>query len=483
MKRQRARAQRRGAAGSRSSREITLPLPLRGLFVEAKSAQVSNLFAAELHNWRSNGVSLVLRPGVVWQGEPSGVIQRVPYEFGRNPRWIEITASGASCGAAEITRLFGGNAMVAEISSNIILADGFGAPVRFNGTEFQESTFSTVTGANPARFDGVISHHDRLYFWRSGDALEFYYGDVGAVQGGLSRFPLDRLGNITGSIAAMVSLTVDAGHGMNDMLCIVTTTGHLVLYEGLDPGDASDWRLSGRVRAAAPIGPLAFTEVGSDAWMMTAQGVVSIGESIRSSVLALVSDITAPISEEITAAVDEGTGVWRMFTSPDGAMVLISRAVGLEARQWVFYTKSKSWATADLPARDWHAFNGKPFITGFDGRLGTIASRDSGEMITARWVSSWFEAPGVSGVAYLVPTIRAQGPLTVKVTLLSDTRDSAADIAEAEQTVTLDPEEDDGGIVTLSDEIVTDAEGSRFQIIIEVTSAWSELISLKAAVV
>lgn len=480
MSRYARRKQRRSSPAL--AREIDLPLPLNGMFVDAKAAKVSNLYAAEMVNWRSNGVSLVLRPGITWTGEPAPIIQRVPYEFGRSPRYIEMTGSEATCDGASLSRIFGGRAMAAAISSNIIMADGIADPVRYDGSAFSNASFTTTTGADPARFDCVIAHHDRLFFWRSGRGLEFYYGDVGAVSGGLARFPLDRLGNITGSIAAMVSLTVDAGHGMNDMLCIITTTGQMVIYEGLDPGDSADWRLTGRVQAAAPVSREAFAEVGADAWMLTAQGVVSIGESLRASVMALASEITAPIAGEIMEAVEQGGGAWSMTTAADGSMVVVSRAEGLTAKQWVYYTQSRSWATADMPARDWHNLVGAPQITGFDGRLGTIKPRSSGESMTARLVTGWFETGRDTGVAWVKPTIRAQGPLQVRLVVLSDTNDTSADIAEAEQVVTVEPEEDDGGTVTLSDEIVTDAVGSRFQITLEVTAAWAELISLKAAV-
>lgn len=479
MKRHDAMRQRRAAAARPSVQEIDLPLPVRGLFSMAKSGKVSNLYAAEMVNLRSDGIKLGLRPSVEWGADAALVIQRVPYEFGRNPGYIEVEASKVRFGAVEFSRLFGGKAVSAAISSSVLLVDGFGLPVRFNGTAFNECAFTVSTTENPARFTGIVTHHDRVFLWRRGK-LEFYYGDVGAVQGPLSRFPLDRLGNISGSIVAMLSLTVDAGHGMNDIMCIITSAGQLVLYEGLDPGDASDWRLTGIIQAGVPLGDDAFCEVGSDVWMLTRQGVVSLGDSIRASVLALVSDMTIPISEQIGTLAEEG-GDWSMFTALDGSMIVVNRIVGFTARQFIYYTASKSWAEGDLPARDWHNLNGVPSITGFDGRLGALKPRGADEVVTTRLVTSWFETGREVGVAWVKPTIRAKGPLSVRLVVLSDTNDTAADVAESEQTITMEPEEP-GGFVTLADEIACDAVGSRFQITLEVSASWMEIISLKAAV-
>ena len=486
MMRQRlaARAARRQQSGQASAREISIPLPLRGLFTKAKTAQVSNLFAAELMNLRSNGVSMVTRPAVEWATRgASQVMQRIPFEFGGASYYIELSPLEARAGGYSVDRAFNGRATWAHNSGNVLIADGLGLPIRFNGAGFTEAAFTATAGPNPADCDGIISHHDRIYLWKTGGDLEFLVSrEVGAVQGEMSRYPLGRLGNITGSIHSMTSLTIDAGHGMNDVLCIITTSGHMILFEGLDPMDAEDWRLLGRIEGATPIGSRAFAQIGGDAWMLTAQGPISVGQAVRESVLALVSEVSQAISDEINALVESGPAEWQMFTARDGSMVVINRVANGEASQYVFYLDSKSWATMDVPARDWHNLGGKPQVTGFDGRLGRIWHTGRDETITARWVSSWFEAGGAASVKYVEPTIMAAGPMSVRVVVLSDNNDTAADIAEAEQTVTLEPEEGGASRVTLSQIIPTDASGKRFQITLEVTARWAEITGLLAAV-
>lgn len=477
-----AQRQRRTQSGMRVSQEVDVPLPLRGLFTKSRTAKISNLYAAELLNLRSNGVSMTLRPGILWEDRVSDyVLQRIPYEFGSRQDYINLTEEFAQVAGASFWRPFNGLATWGALSSNIIIADGLGDPIRFDGTQFHACAF-TCDDADPALCDGIVAHHDRVFMWQTGGRLEFLYGDVGQVTGDLARFPLDRLGNITGSIAAMVSLTIDAGHGMNDMLCIITSTGQLVVYEGFDPSDANDWRLTGRVEGARPIGPRAFTQVGADAWMLTPQGVASIGQSLRESILALSSDLSQPIADEITSLIESGEGQWQLFTAADGSMVVISRFADGAARQYIYYLEGRAWATADIPARDWHNLNGYPQITGIDGGLGSLRHTGTDEQITGRWVSSWFTVGRDVSVNYITPVIMAAGPLTVRVVVLSDYQDRAADIAESEQTVTISPEETGGSRVTLSDLIPTDAAGKSFQITLEVTATWAEITGLTAAI-
>ena len=218
--------------------------------------------------------------------------------------------------------------------------------------------------------------------------------------------------------------------------------------------------------------------------MLTQQGPVSIGEAVRSSILALVSEVSRPISDEITALVEaDPAAEWQMFTARDGSMVILNRVTGGgAASQFIYYMESRSWATADFPAKQWHNIAGKPQITGFDGRLGSLAHTGTAELITGRWVSSWFEAGAGGAVRYVEPTIIAEGPLTIRVVVLSDNQDRAADIAEAEQTITIEPEETGGSRVTLSDIIPTDACGRNFQITLEVTARWAEITGFRAAI-
>ncbi|MBK8772891.1 MAG: hypothetical protein IPM06_21010 [Rhizobiales bacterium] len=481
MKRQQAKAQRRAQANRYSTQEIDISLPLRGIFVQAQAAKVSGLYAAELLNITSNGVALQSRPGLGWSGDPSVILQRVPHSFGSVPRYIELRPDGATCGTATFARNFSGKAMAATLSSNTILADGFGEPVRFNGETFQACEFTVETDAKVRKMDGVIAHHDRPYFWQSDGALEFYYGDVGAVTGPLELFPLDRLGNITGNIIAMASLTIDAGHGMNDILAIFTSTGQIVAYEGLDPGDANDWRLLGRIQAARPLSRRAFTQVGSDLWMATPRGIVSVAESIRSSTLALISDLSQPISDMLAKMVAEGADDWQMESAEDASAIIVNRVRGLEARQIVYTPQSHAWSSADMPVRAFHNFGGSIEGTGFDGRLAQVVDGGSEEVIKLRWKSSWFDAGRNVSVTYIRPVIRAKGPVTVRVWVLSDFNDTGPDIAEALQMVTLNPEEDDGGIVTISDDIGCDASGRTFQINIEIEATWAQIISMSAA--
>jgi hypothetical protein len=481
-RRQQARQQRAQGGARGFAREMMLPLPLKGVFSEARDGEMSAQYAGEMANWRTNGALLETQPANTLTPASSDVLKRLPFEFGSSSVYIELTSTGARGAEASFARTFGRDATVGYLSSQALIADGRGAPLRFDGQTFTESEFTTTTGITQDQFDGVIAHHDRPYFWRIGKTLEFYYGDVGAVTGELTRFPLDRLGNITGQVVALQSLTVDAGHGMNDVLAIFTTTGDMVIYEGLDPGDADDWRLAGRVKVAPPLGVYAFTQVGSDLWVMTSVGLVSMAQSIARGAQAMVSQVTRPVREDILRAVEQG-GDWQLHVASDQSFVVVNRVYDGTPEQWIFTSDVQAWSKASYPAQHWHNLGGHTEFTTADGGLGTITrTRGAGEPMKAVLRTGWLQLP-YQGLTYVRPTLRAAGALTMRLAVLTDHDETTVDLDESWQTVTITPEEAPGmnEYVAVTDEIGSDAAGGVYQIRMEVTAAWAQLVSIEVA--
>ncbi|WP_273280947.1 hypothetical protein [Pseudooceanicola atlanticus] len=479
------RAQRnayRAAAGRRGAgRELPVPLPINGLFSEAKNAEMSFQYAGELLNWRSTGTLIETRPQYSSLESAGDIIQRVPFEFSGSSFNINITASTATAAGNSVARSFNGLASVGYISNNVLLVDGLDRPLKFNGTTWEYTGFTTTTGANQEDFDGVLIHHDRPYFWTRNGPLEFYSGDVGAVTGALDYFPLGRLGNITGSISEMLSLTVNAGHGMNDILAILTTTGQVVLYEGLDPTDPQDWRLLSKISLAPPVGPKAMAKVGSDCWMLTPSGLVSVRQVLGQGGLALVPTFSRAISDDILKKVEVG-GEWQIHVSADKTAVIINRVYQESSEQWIYWTDSKTWSKANYPARNWHNLGRVTEFTAIDGSRNQLVRTEAGadEMITAVLHTGWFRV-AASGLNQIIPTILAKGDTTIRIAVLTDHNETETDLNEAWQTVTLDPEIDGDGVETiaLADEIASDAVGDVYQIRMEITTKWAQIVNMK----
>ena len=93
------------AASTRARvQDIPIPLPTGGLFVDAKTGQTSPIFAAELHNFSTDGILLELRPESVVDLDGGTVLQRVPYAFGVSPRYIDLRSIQAECDGVTFAR-------------------------------------------------------------------------------------------------------------------------------------------------------------------------------------------------------------------------------------------------------------------------------------------------------------------------------------------------------------------------------------------
>lgn len=460
-----AAARQERNSGARIARERPFPLPLKGIYSDARTGEFQGVLADTLDNWKSNGVSLEMRSGYTTIASET-IQQHIPYEFGQTPAYIKVTPTALTFSGFTLARTNTADFSWTSISSNVIMADGNGDILRCDGTDIQDAAFTTTTGKDPDEFNGVFSHHDRIYAWDS-SALEFYYGAVGAVTGELTRFPLDRLGNITGNIKIITNMTINAAHGMNDVLVIVTTSGHIVLYEGLDPGDANDWRLLGRVPTAPPVSQFAVTNFGSDLWVLTGRGVVSVRESLMQGALAFASQITKPISDSLIADIaSNGSDLgWQMYPRPDDGDVLVNVPTDTGFKQYAYTVESGSWAMRDYQSRWWHSLIGVTDFTGSNGNLERLnrTGDDNGAAITATIITSWIRMRTGTEVATLIPTIIADGALEVTVAVLTDHNELAADIVQAEQTFTLSPE-NAGDRVTLNEEFGVNAIGSVFQL-------------------
>lgn len=484
-------AARRHAATS--GHDIDIPLPVRGLYVTAKHAEISGLFAARLENFRTDGTFLELRRDLRFISADVMAIQRVPYEFGGDSYFLKILNNRVTANGQVYLRAFNGRAMAAYISSTAVIVDGTGNPVIYNGATFSAGAFTTSTTVTQDEFDGVIAHHDRLYFWKTGGVLEFYSGAVGAITGPLDRFPLDRLGNITGQILTMMPLTIDAGSNTNDVLCIITTTGHAVIYSGLDPTDPADWSLVSRIKIAPPLSRFAAAQVGSDVWVITSAGVVSMADSISRGVMALVNDVSRPIARDVLRQINAGAADWQLHAAADGSHVIINRWDGTSSSQFIFEVESKSWTTATYEAVMWQNLGVATSFTTITGLLAELFDNTTAEpndsfgysnVYTAVWHTSWLNIRRGTRIASITPTIIARGPVTVTVAVLSDHDETASDIAEATFSVTLNPDNpaDTGGTVALDDVIPIGAVGSSFQLRIEISAKWARIVKVMATV-
>jgi hypothetical protein len=76
-RRQQARQQRAQGGARGFAREMMLPLPLKGVFSEARDGEMSAQYAGEMANWRTNGALLETQPANTLPPASSDVLKRL----------------------------------------------------------------------------------------------------------------------------------------------------------------------------------------------------------------------------------------------------------------------------------------------------------------------------------------------------------------------------------------------------------------------
>ncbi|MFK7943727.1 MAG: hypothetical protein AB8B85_12555 [Paracoccaceae bacterium] len=302
---------------------------------------------------------------------------------------------------------------------------------RYDGTTWATPTLTTgVTAGNlntyTGPFVGVISHNERVYLWPE-DSTTFYYLDAAAVQGEVFQFPLGNLGNVRGKIVEIATWTVNAAHGSNDVLVILTSKGDAVIYEGIDPSDATDWRLMGRYKMPDVLpGGRSTVKRGADLLVMTTEGTISMTSVLRSGDEVAEGDGISP-SMPLEAEWADFSTPLRTCTELDGTgQVIVFNAVDeTGATRQVIYGQQQGAPTtwSGLDAVAWASFSNGLYFMDAAGRVCQLTgAADNGAEITITYQSGFSDPLGGQNVNVVSVQykFRTSGTINVSTSLGSD---------------------------------------------------------------
>ena len=216
---------------------------------------------------------------------------------------------------------------------------------------------------------GCTMHQTRGYYWAENDQKFFYTDVAGAFQGDLIEFDLSFVTKQGGSLVNVLSQSLDTGSGLNDIAVFVFSTGECVVYEGSDPGTASDWGLVNRFNIGNPVDIRATTKWGGDNILLTANGMVSIGEVMQAG-RVVVEQPTV-----LNKIVDKATRIFKRFKNNSGWDIHFSSSTGFllinyttnsgNGRQVVLNTRTGAWSDfAGAQAVQWTDYNGGLYYAG-----------------------------------------------------------------------------------------------------------------------
>lgn len=159
----------------------------------------------------------------------------------------------------------------------IILTNAVDVAIAYDGSTLTDLVLTGHAGT----WWGCNTFKGRMYYWDT-DARSFWYTKAGGYQGTVTEFDLSTQTQTGGTLVMMLTWTLDAGDGVDDLAVFVFSTGETLVYQGDDPSNFLRWSSTGRFQIGEPLGIRAHQKVGGTEIILTKDGYVDLAEALKS---------------------------------------------------------------------------------------------------------------------------------------------------------------------------------------------------------
>ena len=421
--------------GAGTARVVSIPPPVQGLNARDALASMDAADAITLDNWFPRGNDVVLRRGHQSHvtGLPGNVESLMQYSSGSTNKLFAASGSGiydvttpGAVGAAVVSGLSNARWQhVVKTTSGgtfLVCCNGADAMRAYDGTAWTTPTINSVSSSS---IIGLTSHKERLWMIEKDSATAWYLATK-AIAGNASAFPLGAVFRMGGKVKAIIPLSQDAGSGPDDFLAFVSDKGEVAIYQGTDPGTASEWALIGVFRVGAPIGDRSFLRVGGDAGMITNDGVISLLQAINvDRAAANTATITDRIRELFATyvrsyranygwqAISYPAGNWGLFNIPISATQSVQLVMNTITGAWCRFTGQNAFSWSMLGNEIY--FGGATQVFRAD-----VGGTDNGADIAAEMKTAFQyfkDRGGLKRFTMLRPTFLSNGAPEPRITL------------------------------------------------------------------
>ena len=240
---------------------------------------------------------------------------------------------------------------------------------------------ATITGTSGAvnTFVNVTAHKKRLWFVPV-NSTDLWYLPTESIAGAAQKFPVGAQLQRGGYIMAMATWSVDAGQGMDDLFCAVSSEGELLIYSGTDPSTATTWSLIGVYTMGKPIGRRCMYKVGGDLLVINEDGVLPVSTIIKvDRAVAGQKAITAKIRQAYVEAIRRAATIegWEICVHPLKNMALLNvpGSGSIPTQQFAFNTTTGAWGQfLGWSAETWAGFETSIYF----GAMGVVYRAEYG---------------------------------------------------------------------------------------------------------
>lgn len=419
--------QRAALASRPVAMPLALPAAVGGWNTRDALTAMAPTDAVVLDNWYPDGGGLTLRRGrsSFATGVGAGAVETLAEYYAASKRQLLAAGGGGiyniSAGGAAPAALASGFAsnrwQTVNFNAKQFWVNGTDAPQIYDGTTMSACGF---TGPTMANIIGVQAYKNRIYMWEkpSGASQSFWYGGLNSITGAMTEFPVSTTAQFGGNLMLMTGFSNDGSDGVKEFACFVMTTGEVLVYQGSDPSDATNFSLVARYKLGAPVNIRSVYRYGGDAYLTTWDDHVPLQQQLA----ALKEGKTPPrskISGAVQAAIMANGAAfgWQILYYPKQRYLLcnVPNADGT-FHQHIYNTSTDAWCRfTGQNASCWGLYNEALY---FGGTSGTVYLADTGYMdivqaISADCQQAWnlFDQAAKKQVKAVRPVIQSTGAL------------------------------------------------------------------------
>jgi hypothetical protein len=245
----------------------------------------------------------------------------------------------------------------------------------------------------PAQFDIVMSHMNRLWFADKSN-LSVYYLPIQQKTGEVVELPLNAVFRRGGHIRAMYTWTRDGGAGLDDLLCIFSSNGEVVIYGGVDPD--TDFTLAGIFRFDSPMNKHCVVNYGGDLYCLISTGLVPM-----STLLKAETDTLGKTDRNVFSAFFEQAFSyrdrpgWSVMLNPSSGRMICNLPLGSpnSYKQMIRFMPNPVWASwSKIPSRCWAWIDNRVFVGSDTGEVHEVNPNflnDNGDPIRVDVQPAW----------------------------------------------------------------------------------------------
>jgi hypothetical protein len=234
-----------------------------------------------------------------------------------------------------------------------------------------------ISGVDPGDLVHLTVFKRRVWFVER-DSASAWYLAPNAIYGAATEFPFGTQFTNGGHLVGLYTWTYDGGAGVDDALVAISSTGDVVIFQGVDPADADSFNCRGVWNMGPPpAGREVAREVGGDLYLLSSLGLLPIsrlvvGAENRAYETAKISNLFNQLM--LTRRASRG---WSMHLHPeDNALLVLYPDYSTEtSRQLAQSQSTRGWFPyRDVPMHCAAVWEGRLHFGTQDGRV--CVSRD-----------------------------------------------------------------------------------------------------------